>query len=411
MFEYIFKNQKLSSYISLICLIVLVFGIQIYLFKKVEVENKDITYHLNMAQKMLENNSIVSPNIPSHISARPLYHLLAITFSIITGASLITSGYYLVLLLSYLILAITIYKALIAATIESENNSFSNHALIISLTLCLMLVGPVSLFSFPKFYFGYIGITVYHNPTQILAKPLSLITFLLLADSLNRTASSMKFKLCLGLISILLLLTKPSYIICLIPSIFLFAMLKLYKREPINLSLIFFFLAANAMVLAWQYWLTYGYGLNNQDHNKIIFAPFLVMRHFADFSQLLPRLIASVLFPITVYLVFFDAAKKDATLNLAWLTFGVSLFYTYFLAESGSRLYDGNFLWGSQTCLFILFFASTIFLIKEKKMLPIRKNLMSSFLCIITFSLHLLSGLLNYFSIWWLSGIFQGIQL
>lgn len=397
------KNDKSANYIGLIVLITLIFGIQLYFLQKLGVNDGDYKGHLDFTRKMIQNNSIISKDIPSFISAHPLYHMLTITFSKIIGVSLKVAGYYLVPLLSYIILGLVIYRVLVKEKIKVDNNGFSIlDALII--TLCLMLVGPVSFFSYPNLYLGYIGINVYHSPTQILVKPLSLITFLLLIKGLNRRTNSKSFKLCLALVAASSLMAKPSYLICLIPALFLFTMLKLYKNELINLNLIIFFLAVNGLVLACQYWLTLG--INDPDHvNKVIFAPFLVMRYYANNSLLL-RLIASILFPITVYLALFSSAKKDTTLNLAWLTFGVSLFYTYFLAFTygGSSWVHGDFTWGSQISLFILFVVSTIFLIREKtvringELLSIKKDPRLS-LCILTFSLHLLSGLLYYFKV------------
>lgn len=394
MFFYIKKNN-LGIYLSLLLIITVVFGIHIYFFKKFSIIDHDFKYHLYFASKIFENNSILSNEIPIHVSTHSLYHILAIVFSMLTGLSLQTAGYYLVPLLSYLILGTIIYNR--TSRYKFGNNTgFSFSPAII--TLCLMLVGPISFFTFPNLFLGYIGITVYHNPTQILATPLALAVFFLVSEMLTKTTLSKSRLLCLGLATVASLMAKPSYIICLLPALLLLYMYKAYKKIFLNSNLVFFFLSINILVLSWQYWLTYAVQ-GHETATKIIFAPFLVMGHFA--GALAPKLLASVLFPATVYLLFFATARKDARLNLAWLTFGIALVYTYFLAESGHRLYHGNFLWGSFTSLFILFVVSMLFLMKEKniktgrELLAIKNNPRLS-CCIFIFGLHVLSGVLYY---------------
>ncbi|MNL66026.1 hypothetical protein D3C87_1904350 [compost metagenome] len=53
-------------------------------------------------------------------------------------------------------------------------------------------------------------------------------------------------------------------------------------------------------------------------------------------------------------------------LSLAWLCFAFGAAYTYLLAESGTRIVDGNFFWSGSTILFILFTTSMIFLLRQR---------------------------------------------
>jgi nitrate reductase gamma subunit len=49
-------------------------------------------------------------------------------------------------------------------------------------------------------------------------------------------------------------------------------------------------------------------------------------------------------------------------MRIAWAGAFVGLFISYFLAEAGDRLYDGNFLWTGQMAVFVLFVAAAAFL-------------------------------------------------
>jgi len=431
MFGY-FKNIRPVYFIIFLILIIFIFGFEIYFFKNNIFSNGDFEFYIDLTQKIIYNNYI----IPNEVFPNPLFIFLTMAASKIKGVSLNVASYFFVPLFSYIILGLLILKRLINVINNKVgfDNNYSRDAIFIA--LCLMLVGPISFITFPNLFIGYIGINIYHSPTQILAQPLALGVFLLLLSGLEQRTSSKYFMLSLAIVTFLSLLAKPSYLICLIPALFLFALFKLYKKTFINLNLIFFFFLVNFLVIAWQYWLTYGPG-DPDTTTHIIFAPFAVLHNhvmlarqywlnfvfsgtildsthetflapflamFLSAYSLLPRLIASICFPAAVYLAFFDTAKKTTSLNVAWLTFGVALVYSCFMAESGYRMYHGNFLGGMATSLFILFVCSAFFLIKENN-LKIRKDLLSFkknpklAFCSCVFCLHLLSGILYYFKI------------
>src|SRR5207248_602892 len=127
----------------------------------------------------------------------------------------------------------------------------------------------------------------------------------------------------------------------------------------------------------------------------IIFAPLKVYSLYS--SWLLPKFILSILFPLTVYLLYFRRATQDFALNLSWLIFLIGSFYAYFLAESGPRFDAGNFGWGAQIALFILFVWSVKFLIRQEiatrgECVGATKRSKRCVTCIMAFGLHLVSG-------------------
>ncbi len=92
---------------------------------------------------------------------------------------------------------------------------------------------------------------------------------------------------------------------------------------------------------------------------KIVFAPF---DYFITINQVpigwLPLdLVASILFPVLIYSVYWRDTRYDIALNLSWLVFLITLAQAYFFNESPDGSH-GNLTWGTQIGLFILFAVS-----------------------------------------------------
>jgi hypothetical protein len=80
-----------------------------------------------------------------------------------------------------------------------------------------------------------------------------------------------------------------------------------------------------------------------------------------DAAAIARSLLASLAFPLAVAALWPRAAWRDPALRLAWGGTLVGLFISYFIAEAGDRLYDGNFLWTGQMAVFVLFVAAAAF--------------------------------------------------
>ena len=284
-----------------------------------------------------------------------------------------------------------------------SHSTYRNILIRIGLSISLLIIAPASIFTLYKknLYFGYLGMSIYHNPTYILLKPLSLMLFIFSLQVGKPTAnkslgvSTILLAMCLTIFGIL---AKPNYIIALLPALGLFCLFRLFCKKPIDwkLSILGIFVPA-LLLLSWQYFATYTDESVLTDRASIIFAPFLV--YSREYDLLLLKFFLSILFPLTVYLIYFKIAKKDTLLNLAWLIFVFGIIYTYLFAETGVRLQDANFGWSGDITMFILFVCSTIFFLQQwlgrVKEAPMVKT---TFLPWAAFSLHLLSGILWYFT-------------
>jgi len=231
------------------------------------------------------------------------------------------------------------------------------------IALVMLLVSPVTLLTPDNLYFGYIPITVYHNPTVTLLRPFALMLFVAaLAIIESRTRQGKILRVVVGtVLSILATLAKPNFTVALLPPLLLVAAYQAVKRNwQTSAALLLGFMLPGAIILyAQMAFFAGGEGL--------AIAPFAVFNAWLDIFYpgnplgLLPRLILSILFPAYICVAYRGKAFHNTSLNLAWATFGFGAVYTYFLAEAGARLTDGNWTWSGQITLFVLFTASILF--------------------------------------------------
>ena len=76
------------------------------------------------------------------------------------------------------------------------------------------------------------------------------------------------------------------------------------------------------------------------------------------------KFVLSLLFPVGVYVLYFREARTSLRLNLSWLAFLVGASFTYLVAEK-KRVLDGNFTWGAQVALFVLFVESVALVVRS----------------------------------------------
>jgi len=265
-------------------------------------------------------------------------------------------------------------------------------------TLSLLILTPIYIIAVfdCQPYFGYIGITTYHNPTIILLKPIALLHFLCTMKAFDNHQCRKRLITLTAILTILSVIAKPSYVICLLPSLTIFIVFKQATKQTINWRLLLAgIVLPSVAILTWQYGFTY----SASEKHSIVFSPFKVMSHYSEYLFL--KFILSILFPLCVYALYFKKAIRDHRLNLSWLVFFSGAFYSYFLCESGPRMFDGNFLWSGQISLFILFVVSILFVIK-------RKIVYTGFygrdlrLLAFVFGTHVTMGMLFYVAQYWM---------
>jgi hypothetical protein len=254
-------------------------------------------------------------------------------------------------------------------------------AVAVALVVALMIIAPASLRhkADAQYYVGYIGISVWHSPTVLVAKPLSYLVFLcaiaVFADrsrsqpaardaTISHDAAEVRPAtapvgvsaiVTSALVFLLCALAKPNYILCVLPALAVGVAVDHAQRRPIRWKLLIAGILVPAVaILAWQYCFAFASG----SANGIELAPFKVMsklsRHIGQ------KFILSILFPLACYLIWLPAIARDLRVNFAWAAFLVGLVFTYFIAEK-KNFSDGNFLWGGQLALFVLCAESAMF--------------------------------------------------
>jgi hypothetical protein len=127
------------------------------------------------------------------------------------------------------------------------------------LILGLMLAAPVALLhgADEKFYFGYVGMNVWHSPTVLAARPFALLTFAgVLAAFGVQGPLRLRQSVPIALVVVLGALAKPSFLIALLPAALLAAACRMFvSGKPVHVRwLIAVVIVPAAIVLAWQSW-------------------------------------------------------------------------------------------------------------------------------------------------------------
>jgi hypothetical protein len=257
----------------------------------------------------------------------------------------------------------------------------------VALTLALLAVTPVNFASWPShnLYLGYLGVNTYHSPTMYLLRPLAVLLWLRLTGSLapHGPRATKGEVAAAAALSVLCVLAKPSYGIALLPALVLAGAWQWARGRRVDLRLILLgFVVPTCAVLAWQFHFAFAAGTA-----ALTWAPLEVMARFPGTPA---RVALTVVFPAVVYLTHFERARRDPTLNLAWLTFAVGAAYAYLLAEMGKRMGDANLVWSGQISAFVLFVASALFVLRVAGGSGSKPPALAA--CAAAFALHFVCG-------------------
>lgn len=278
---------------------------------------------------------------------------------------------------------------------------------IMLLTFGLMLIAPIFIWLDDVHMLGYINPVIYHSPTQNLLRifviPVSLLAFRALENRPYRNTTHRIFIILLSASLIALAsLSKPSFTITIIPALTLYVLYRLWKRQPIDWLLYLFGLCIPAVgIIALQTFVTYTSTYVDPSGMAVGFMAFMLK--YVPLWRIPIQLLLSLVFPLAVYGLYFQNARRDVYLNLSWVTLLIGLGYTYFVHETGYRVGDGNFIWTSYSASFVLMFASVIFMVGQYRAYRLanpkphgalrRLRIVGAL-----FIVHVLSGIVGYFT-------------
>lgn len=376
------QRRRNFSWVSLLLVILLLSASMypVYRFRILNTVHSDFGNHNQYAVQMLRGE-----RVPDHILAHPLYGILLGGMIWLTRSGLDADHASILLMTGCQVVSgILIYLWLGRRTGKYSEALRAGLSIGLVAAAPLMLLVPLD----GKYYFGYIGLVNFHNPTITLLRPLALgITMLSMQAFTDRHFSSGKTIL-LAILTILATLTKPNFTLTWIPVILLEILILTLKREPpASSALISGLILPGIIVLIGQYLMTYTSSAGSS--SGIIWAPLAVERTASDYLPV--KLICSLFFPLIMLATYRKKLFSSREVQIAWLAFLFGIAQLYLLAESGNRFADGNFRWSAQITLFLLFVITVRFVWKQ----PAPKK-SAIYALVLGFSPHILAGIVYW---------------
>lgn len=300
----------------------------------------------------------------------------------------------LLMVSSYLLLSFVVYHRFLK---KWEVDNTKQNVLTMVLTLTLLLLGPIFLFTYPdRMFLGYIAGNRYDSPTYILAKPFILIMFISLIDNFY-SKWNWKQVLIAVIAVVCATLAKPNFTISILPAIVIVALINIKEFKKFNKLFLFFAIGVTSLVVLFgQFLINYA----GDRGDRIIVAPFKSILYYVPNIPIeLFFIVCSLLFPILITIKYWSHLKKTLPFQLAWVNIIISLGYSLLLAEQIN--YPANNFWnGNMIGMFILFFVSIEFWGKDiiSKVKNKSRLFFSDYSLIIALGLHLLCGIIYYFA-------------
>jgi hypothetical protein len=220
------------------------------------------------------------------------------------------------------------------------------------ISVSLTFLAPVMLLALTDglYYYGYIGLANYHNPTIHLLKPFALLCLILALKGLEKAKNPWWVVAASAVLVVLSSLIKPNFILAFVPALGILSLYKLVRKQTIDLRLMIFgFALPSIAVLLWQYAITYQGG----DYgNRIAIAAFALESAYSKF--LFPKFLLSSLFVLQGLWIFRKTLIRDNLLFLGWMTLVIGVLQNYLLIENGPEMLSGNFRWSGQIALFLM---------------------------------------------------------
>lgn len=369
---------------AILALVVAAISTPVYAHRILTPTNNDYGTHIQFALDMLRHKAV-----PSYTLAHPAIQGLLIGILWITrGRVNLWNGMVASLVLAQVLTALILYAWF--GALHGRWSSLRRALCAGTLTLVAPIMALVSLDGL--YYFGYIGLASYHNPTVHLLRPFALVSFYFAVRSLNISRSPGWMVAASALVIVISALIKPNFALVILPALGLLVMLAqlrpLLRRQPVDWRMALLgFALPGCLVLAVQGIVTYA------DGGSIMLSPLAVESGYSGY--LLPKFFLSIIFPLVLLVAYFPRVWKNKEMALAWLVFAAGVLQSYLFAEGGDRLMHGNFRWSAQIGLFLLFAVSAHFLLHTPFPAD-RRGWARRLLVAAAYLLHLAAGMLYY---------------
>jgi hypothetical protein len=334
---------QLWPVVLIITAAVVLISAPVYTYRIMNPTDNDYGTHIQFALDLIRGQPV-----PLYTLAHPVIQVLLIGILWITRGKVgLWVGLILVQVIAQVLTALILYFWFGQLLGQGWDARRAFWAVTLTIVAPVMALLPVD----GNYYFGYIGLASYHNPTIHLLRPFALVSFILAVRSLEAPRSPLWMVFASALMIAFSALIKPNYALCVLPALALLAVARLLRKIPVDWRMVLGgFVVPACLVLAVQGIVTYS------DGGSIIFQPFTVE---AGYSGYLPvKFLLSIIFPLCAAIIYAPKIARQPEMLLAWAAFAAGVLQLYLLAESGGRLEHGNFRWGAQIGLFLLFAAT-----------------------------------------------------
>jgi hypothetical protein len=375
-------NLSRQNWIVLLAmlLVVVVISAPVYTYRIMTPTDNDYGTHIQFALDLLKHKPV-----PSYTLAHPVIQALLIGILWITRGKIgLWVGLIIIQVVAQVVTALLLYFWFGRLNEGWGDVRRALWAVTLTIAAPVMALAPLD----GQYYFGYIGLASYHNPTIHLLRPFALVSFLFAIRSLEAPRSPLWMTLVSAGVIVFSALIKPNYALCVLPALALLAGIRLLRKQLVDWRLVLGgFVIPACLVLAVQGWITYS------DGGSIILLPFAVEAGYSQYLTI--KFLLSILFPLGILVGFFTQIRRDQEMLLAWAIFAAGALQMYLLAESGGRLEHGNFRWSAQIGLFILFAAAARFWLRcEPEMGP--NKVKRRLLVLAAYLPHVLAGVIYY---------------
>jgi hypothetical protein len=359
------KSTKVIFYILFITLVVGLFGAMSFHFR----DKGDFGDHQEWIQQLSQDGYMYK--IP-----HSLYHKLVVVVRALLPANLLVwfspwvkqvydlksfvISSIILMTLTYLATAVLLVQRLLREWKEARTKQLEWWAGLGALVI--MLAAPVFIFSLPRMFLGYAAGNRFDSPTYIMAKPFIVLTFFAVV---NHLFGKWRWSSALWMVGFILCATlaKPNFTITFLPALAIVLIVFYLRRwKEVNWFYVIFPLGLTALVvIAGQFVINY-VGARG---DRVILAPFeAVLVLDGTLGRVFLYLFMSLLFPLSLTVFYWRSARKDLSMQLAWVNFLVALAFAFLLGEE-INMGVANFWNCVQFATFVLFMASVVFFGKQ----------------------------------------------
>lgn len=351
-------SQKINwLVISIFVFVVVAISAPIYYYRVMNATDSDYGAHIVYTYTLLAKEPL-----PPLVQSHPLLQVILAGMVWISRSHIDPFAAMIILLIACQVaLALVLYFWIGKSNRKGGDWLRAFAAVSMTVIAPIMALAPID----NKFYFGYIGLADYHNPTMLLLRPLALISFIFAFRIFERPRNPILTMALSPLVVILSALAKPNYLMCILPAILILGIIWSFRKKSWDWRLFLFgFVIPGAAVLVVQWWLAYSASAST----GIMFNPTIV----SHFSGYLPwKFLLSILFPLVATGLLFRKIIKDPYVSMAWIGFAAGAGMFYLFTESGNEKYSGNFSWGAEVMLFLLFAGIVRFCLKDSAEKPV----------------------------------------